>query len=127
MKIVEIMKALSDENRIRIVNLLLQGELCVCEIETILGLSQTNASRHLAKLKTAGIVEIRKEYQWVYYKIREKFIVENKPLFEYLISELNEDQICSADCRKLKTFKELGFNCEKIKTGKMEVIKKISI
>ena len=126
MKIVEIMKALSDENRIRIVNLLLQGELCVCEMETILGLTQTNASRHLAKLKTAGIVEIRKEYQWVYYKIKEKFHVENKPFIEYLIAELNGDQICSADREKLKKFKELGFNCEQIKSNKCDVIQKIN-
>jgi ArsR family transcriptional regulator, arsenate/arsenite/antimonite-responsive transcriptional repressor len=78
MKISEIFKALSDENRIKIFNLLQNNELCVCEIETILNLSQTNASRHLTKLKSAGILEMRKEYQWAYYKISEKFICDNQ-------------------------------------------------
>lgn len=126
MKIVEVLKALADDNRIRIMNLLLKGELCVCEIETILGLSQTNASRHLAKLKAAGIVEIRKKYQWVYYKISDGFFKEHRSLIDYLIHYLNEDQICAADDGKLQKFKKLGFNCEKIKTNKTEVIKKIS-
>ena len=50
-----------DENRIRILNLMLNAELCVCEIETILEMTQSNASRHLAKLKSAGIITSSKE------------------------------------------------------------------
>ncbi len=51
MTIVNMFKALSDENRLRIMSLLIREELCVCEIEVILELSQSNVSRHLNKLK----------------------------------------------------------------------------
>lgn len=57
MEFVEIFKALADENRLRILNVLNQGELCVCEIETLLGITQSNASRHLNKLKSLKIID----------------------------------------------------------------------
>lgn len=127
MRTSEILKALSDESRIRIVNLLLYGnELCVCEIETILNVSQTNASRHLAKLKAAEIIALRKEYQWAYYKISEKFISGHQMLLDYLKFALQKDELCISDLEKLKKYKESGFTCEKIKSEKHEVLKKIS-
>lgn len=65
--IVYIFKALADENRIRILNLLKNGELCVCDIEAVLSIKQSNASRHLNKLKMAEIIFSDKKSQWVYY------------------------------------------------------------
>lgn len=62
-------KALSDETRIRIVALLSHGELCVCHIETGLELPQPMVSRHLAVLRSAGVVEPRREGSWVYYRL----------------------------------------------------------
>ena len=50
MNTVQMLKALGDETRIRIVNILRDGPLCVCEIESILEITQSNASRHLSKL-----------------------------------------------------------------------------
>ncbi len=63
------LKALSDETRLRIVNLLYEKELCVCDIMEALKISQTKASRHLTCLKNAGLVSDRKHAQWVYYSI----------------------------------------------------------
>ena len=80
MEFVEIFKALSDENRVRILNILKEGELCVCEIESILGMTQSNASRHLNKLKSLKIIEADKKEQWVYYSIDKNFISENEIL-----------------------------------------------
>lgn len=54
---VERFKALSDETRLRILSLIVKKEMCVCEIETALGLTQSNASRHLTTLKQAEILE----------------------------------------------------------------------
>ncbi|MEI6101089.1 MAG: metalloregulator ArsR/SmtB family transcription factor [Eubacteriales bacterium] len=125
MKVSEVFKALSDESRIRIVNLLQKGELCVCEIETILGLSQTNASRHLGKLKSAGIVEMRKEYQWVYYRICERFLKDNPSLAQSLFETCKGDEQCASDLQKLNKYRECGFNCEKIRTDKTDVVKQI--
>ena len=59
--LVYILKALADDNRIRILNLLRNGELCVCDIEAVLGIKQSNASRHLNRLKVAGIIVSEKK------------------------------------------------------------------
>ena len=62
MDIVYIFKALADENRIRIRNFLRSGELCGCDIESVLGVKQSNASRHLNRLKIAGIIVSKKSH-----------------------------------------------------------------
>ncbi len=65
-------KALADETRLRIVNVLLQlGELCVCDIEVGLGITQSKASRHLAVLRQGGLVVDRREGTWIYYRVPE--------------------------------------------------------
>lgn len=74
MEIVDIFKALSDETRIRILNLLMIKELCVCELEGLLGLNQSNASRHLNKLNSADIIKNYKKRQHVYYFVNPDFI-----------------------------------------------------
>lgn len=61
MELVNVLKALSDETRLRIINLLMMKELCVCELEVLLGLNQSNASRHLNKLSSAGILKSYKK------------------------------------------------------------------
>ena len=60
-------KALGDDTRLRIVALLSHGELCVCHVESALGLPQPTASRQLGILKNAGVVEARRAGTWMYY------------------------------------------------------------
>lgn len=67
--LIYIMKALSDETRLRIINLLYEKELCVCDIMETLHITQAKASRHLIYLRNAGLVTDRKQAQWVYYSI----------------------------------------------------------
>ncbi len=62
-------KALGDETRVRIVALLTHGELCVCHLQDALALSQPNASRQLAVLHNAGVVERRRAGNWVYFRL----------------------------------------------------------
>jgi ArsR family transcriptional regulator, arsenate/arsenite/antimonite-responsive transcriptional repressor len=62
-------QALGDQTRLRILGLLLTGEVCVCHVHESLGVSQPKASRHLAYLRRAGIVETRRQGQWVYYRL----------------------------------------------------------
>ena len=64
-----VFRALGDETRLRIVALLAHGELCVCHVEQALALSQPNASRQLGILRTAGLVDSRRDGSWVYYRI----------------------------------------------------------
>jgi ArsR family transcriptional regulator, arsenate/arsenite/antimonite-responsive transcriptional repressor len=68
-KVVDVLKALSDETRLRILNLLYEKELCVCDIMKTLQISQAKASRHLIYLKNASLVRDRKYAQWAYYSM----------------------------------------------------------
>lgn len=62
-------KALGDATRLRILGLLLTGEVCVCHIHQSLKIPQPKASRHLAYLRNAGLVETRRDGLWVHYRI----------------------------------------------------------
>ena len=62
-------KALADTTRLRILGLLLTGEVCVCHIHESLKISQPKASRHLAYLRRAGLVETRRDGLWVHYRL----------------------------------------------------------
>src|SRR5262245_9225131 len=62
-------KALADATRLRILGLLLTGEVCVCHIHESLKIPQSKASRHLAYLRRAGLVETRREGLWIYYRM----------------------------------------------------------
>jgi ArsR family transcriptional regulator, arsenate/arsenite/antimonite-responsive transcriptional repressor len=62
-------KAVADQTRLRILALLADGEVCVCDIQAALGISQPKTSRHLAYLRRMGLVVDRKEGLWVYYRL----------------------------------------------------------
>lgn len=102
---IDILKALSDETRLRIVSQILKSQMCVCEIEQCLGLTQSNASRHLNILKKAKILDSYKEAQWTYYKISDEFINENKELYDYLKIKINMLTSYADDCSKHESCK----------------------
>lgn len=110
----EVFKALGDENRIRILNLLVQQELCVCEMEEILDISQSNASRHLNKLKAAGLITSSKNAQWVYYQISDFLKTQNDFLYRYIESEVKNIEICMADLEGLRRYRCNPFTCSLI-------------
>lgn len=87
---INIFKALSEESRLRILTLLMQGEMCVCEIEACLDMTQSNVSRHLSNLRNAGVLDSYKRAQWTYYKVSEKFKEDNNNLWLYLEEKLKE-------------------------------------
>lgn len=111
---VEIFKALSEESRLRILSMLLEDELCVCEIEECLKMTQSNASRHLTVLKKCGILENYKNAQWTYYKVSNRFIEESKELWEYLKQRLKEHPNYILDYEAYQVCKAQGLcNCNK--------------
>ena len=69
LKLETVFRALSDRTRLRILNLLRAGELCVCDLVDVLDVPQPTASRHLAYLRRAGLVLARKEGLWHYYRL----------------------------------------------------------
>ena len=122
----QIFKALADENRLRIINLLRHEAFCVCELEVFLGLSQSNLSRHLGKLKTSGIITAKKDAQWVYYLISERFQIENALLFEYLQKKLREEQVFEKDMERMKNYKKNKLTCSVIRENKEQVLEIIN-
>lgn len=121
--LIEIFKALGDENRIRILNLLIRQELCVCEIETVLDMTQSNVSRHLNKLKSTGVITSEKESQWVYYRVDNKFIEENNLLYEFIKNKMDENTQLLKDVERLKKYKNSNFTCEQLREDKSRILK----
>jgi ArsR family transcriptional regulator len=68
-KMETLFQALGDVTRLRILGLLLAGEVCVCDIHDSLKIPQSKASRHLAYLRRAGLVAARREGQWMHYRL----------------------------------------------------------
>src|SRR3954469_20058384 len=67
--LVRLLQALADPTRLRLVNLLRSGEICVCFFVEILGEPQPKVSRHLAYLRRAGLVDVRRDGKWMHYKL----------------------------------------------------------
>ncbi len=67
--VVNVFKSMSDGTRLRILNILIERECCVCEVMQVLGISQPSASRHLAILHEAGLLKAKKEGIWMYYAV----------------------------------------------------------
>jgi ArsR family transcriptional regulator len=94
-------KALGDETRLRIVALLSHGELCVCHVQEALGLSQPNVSRQLAILRSAGIVEDRREGNWVYYRLLTQDDEDCERQLKALVQALAQRDLLRRDVEKL--------------------------
>jgi ArsR family transcriptional regulator len=113
------MKALSEEIRIRILNLLKEGSLCVCELEVLLDINQSNASRHLNKLTNAKIIEYYKVAKYVYYKLNENTLKEYPFIKDILETHTEKEELFIKDLERLKTYKNSGISCDDLKEGKL--------
>lgn len=124
MNIVQILKALGDETRIKIMNILRNGSLCVCEIEAILEITQSNASRHLNKLMNANLVTYYKEAKYVYYKLNEDTLNEYSFIKAILEDGLEKEEKLKLDYDILVNYKDAGLTCETVSQIR-DVINKI--
>jgi ArsR family transcriptional regulator len=87
------MKALSDPNRVRVLKLLQAGELCVCEIQNVLGLAQSTVSKHMKLLEDAGLVARKRQGTWIIYSLADGS--ENEyaaAMLDHLCSWLDDDK-----------------------------------
>jgi ArsR family transcriptional regulator, arsenate/arsenite/antimonite-responsive transcriptional repressor len=98
----QIFKGLADQNRLRILGLLLHGELCVCDIQFVLEASQPNVSRHLTYLKNSGLVLDRREGPRIYYRLAQPGEGVNGLLFNFLRDAFRGSETVADDSRKLK-------------------------
>jgi ArsR family transcriptional regulator, arsenate/arsenite/antimonite-responsive transcriptional repressor len=96
-----LLKALADEGRLRIVALLAHGELCVCHVEEALGLSQPAASRQLAVLRNAGVVDSRRDGSWVYYCLARQQNADCDRLLRGLVHGFTKRDVLKRDLERL--------------------------
>ncbi|MEX2335788.1 MAG: metalloregulator ArsR/SmtB family transcription factor [Fulvivirga sp.] len=102
----QIFKACSDESRLRILHLIFKNkEMCISDLEQILDFTQTKTSRHLIYLKNSGILNIRKQDQWVFYYLKEEVYDITSQIFQFL----QKDQILKND---LETYSTMFSNRE---------------
>lgn len=110
--LVRALKALSDETRLRILNLLLERECCVCEVMQALDISQTRASRNLGVLYDAGFLKVRKDGQWSVYSLdrddRNDFVPDLVRTIRKCLDS-NESILC--DRQRLRDSKRVGPGC----------------
>lgn len=100
-KVVKVFKVLGDKNRLRILKLLEKNNMCVCELAFVLEIAQPSVSRHLKKLKKAGLVESEKEGFWTDYFIKGN----NKYASTVLVlieKWLNNNDVIKKDLEKMK-------------------------
>lgn len=94
--------ALSDETRLRLLNLIKDREVCVCYLQEVLNTNQPKISRHLAYLKRAGLVQARREGKWTYYSLAKLDGRLEKILLQTLVCLKSERQIAK-DSQKLQS------------------------
>jgi DNA-binding transcriptional ArsR family regulator len=94
-------KAIADPSRVRILKLLEQGELCVCQITTVVELAPATVSKHLAALKTAGLVQLRRDGKWAYYRLAERDFNAYARSFLDLVGASLEDDPTTAEDRRV--------------------------
>ncbi|MBZ5542256.1 MAG: metalloregulator ArsR/SmtB family transcription factor [Acidobacteriia bacterium] len=101
-------KALADRTRLRIINLLLTGELCVCDIQRVLQASQSSVSRHLTYMKHARLVRDRRDGVRIFYRLETEQDVTVKSLCDFLRAAFRKDNALRADLRQLKRARKEG-------------------
>lgn len=103
-----ITKALSDSNRVRMLLALRKGELCVCQITELFGLAPSTVSKHLSILYQAGLVESRKDGRWIYYRLPDKTapVVVHEAI-DWVRKALHSNPRVAGDNRQLKTILKL--------------------
>ncbi len=106
-----IFRALSDRTRLRILNLLRGGEICVCDLVSVLEVPQPTASRHLAYLRKVDLVLARKEGLWHYYRLNSAKTTFHKRLLGCIEAAAEMDPQFAADVDKL-TFADRPNCCD---------------
>jgi len=109
---IQLMKALSDETRLRIFHLLLERECCVCEVMQALDISQTRASRNLGILQNAGLLKTQRNGLWVLYSIDWQTVNRYATSLARLLQEqpIKNDTL-TRDRRRLKLAQRIGPGC----------------
>ena len=111
-EVVKAFKSLSDETRLRILNVLMERECCVCEVMQALEISQARASRNLSALYDAGFLVLRRDGLWSLYSIDENSLKGYSiDLIETVRKALEGNEIALLDRQRLKNAERVGPSC----------------
>ncbi|HJO92311.1 MAG TPA: metalloregulator ArsR/SmtB family transcription factor [Victivallales bacterium] len=101
-KIIEVLKAVSDPTRLRVLMTMNNGEICVCQITELLNLAKSTISKHMSILRHAGLVKSRKDGKWIYYRhSTENQNLISKEVLNLLKAKLIKDKTIISDRKKL--------------------------
>ena len=117
-RLVQFFKALSDETRLRIMMLLTQGELCVCDLMFVLDEPQSKVSRHLAYLKHSGLTNSKRAGVWMHYWLKEPSDEVHRTQLNLLKKQLSRLPQTRKDMKRLLEFKKQG-GCDALKPFKV--------
>lgn len=104
-------RAFSDPLRLRILHLLREGELCVCDIVTILQVPQPTVSRHLGYLRRAGLIASHRERYWTFYELVPGRTAFHKKLLECLDTCVVDVPALSVDAKRARSIRQRGACC----------------
>ncbi len=122
--LIKVMKALSDETRLRILKVLLEKECCVCEVMQALDISQSRASRNLGILQEAGFLKAKRDGMWIVYSVDCQTANQYATsLAELLRDSLVNNEVLEKDRERLKHAVRTGPGCRQ---ATKEVIEQIS-
>lgn len=99
-RLTKIYNMLSDKNRLRILKMLEYKPMCVCELTYVLGIRQPSVSRHLKKLKEAGLIGSRQDSHWSEYFIQRRGDEYGRMIMGNLSGWLNEGPVINEDLKK---------------------------
>jgi len=115
--IAQLFGSLADETRLRILNLLARGELCVCDLTTVLDIGQSKASRHLAHLRNVGLVEDRRDGVWMYYTLAKPNGATHRRVAEWLTEVVADFPQAAADLKALQKLRRGEQRCGECVSG----------
>ena len=111
-ELIKILKVLSDESRLRVLNLLLERECCVCEVMQVMEISQSKASRILSALYDAGLLKLRREGRWALYSIDKGGMKDYmNEILTGVTRALDGNFTAAQDREKLKKAERVGPGC----------------
>ena len=110
----DVLKALADETRLRMLSLLAESDdLCGCELEAVLELQQSNASRHLSRLRSAGVLGALKSGQWVHYTLSPPQTYA-EVIRRVIETARSEDERFMRDLQRMHDYRESPLTCRNV-------------
>jgi ArsR family transcriptional regulator len=114
-ELVKVLKAVADQNRLKIFKMLQHKKMCVCELAAALGITMPSVSRHLSLMKDAGLIEDERDGMWTNYMLCRDKVNKYAPLLQSQLKEwINDDEGIKKIIKKTETLRREEL-CAKVK------------